>query len=94
MTGDLERPDLYVVARFLERIWRAPRPCNRTDLQNAVRVNYNIFKKYLEWLVAKELVTIAPDAGGVERITITPKGLETYHRLVEWIKETVGDHLL
>lgn len=94
MAADLERPDLYVVARFLERLWRDPRPHGRTDLQMAVRLNHGVFKKYLEWMLAKQLVAIHVDAGGAERVAITPKGLETYHRLVAWIKETVGDHLL
>lgn len=94
MTAGLDRPDLYVVARFLERLWRDPRPHGRTDLQMAVRLNYGVFRKYLDWMLSKELVALQVDGSGAERIVITPKGLETYHRLVGWIKDTVGDHLL
>ena len=92
--AELDRPDLYVVARFLERLWRDPRPHRKTDLQLAVRLNYNVYKKYLEWLLEKQLVALSLDPEGAERIAITPKGLDTYKRLVEWIKETVGEELL
>jgi hypothetical protein len=91
---DLERPDLYVVARFLERLWTTERVYGRTDLQMAVRLNHGVFVKYLAWLTAKGLVSVAPDASGVERIGITPKGLDTYKRLVTWIRDTVGEEHL
>lgn len=86
--GKLDRPDLYVVARFLERLWRDQRPHRKTDLQLAVRLNYSVYKKYLDWMEHKGLIVID------ETISITPKGLETYRTLVEWIKETVGDEHL
>ena len=94
MPTDLERPDLYVVARFLERLTRDARPYGKTDLQMAVRLNYTVFKKYLDWMVAKDLLTLTVDGDGAERVAITPRGARTYERLVEWIKETVGEHLL
>jgi predicted transcriptional regulator len=90
---ELERPDLYVVARFLERLWRDGRPHRKTDLQLAVRLNYNVYRKYLDWMAAKDLIHVGTAEQG-ERITITPRGVETYRRLVEWIKETVGDEHL
>ena len=77
-----------MVARFLERPWRDERPHRRTDLQLAVRLNYNVFKKYLDWMEGKGLITVG------ETVAITPKGLETYRTLVAWIKETVGDEHL
>jgi predicted transcriptional regulator len=90
MPADLWRPDLYVVARFLERFWRTRRPHGKTDLQVAVRLNYTVFRRYLDWLVAKGLLHLAPGADGMEQVTITEKGLATYSRLVTWIHETVG----
>lgn len=81
------------MARFLERLWRDGRPHRRTDLQFAVRLNYNVYRKYLDWMVAKGFVTVTPSEDG-DRVAITPKGLETYHRLVVWIKETMGDEHL
>ena len=77
-----------MVARFLERLWRDQRPHRKTDLQLSVRLNYNVYKKYLEWMEAKGLIVVD------EAVTITPKGLETYKTLVAWIKATVGEEHL
>lgn len=77
-----------MVARFLERLWRDPRPHRKTDLQLAVRLNYNVYKKYLDWMESKGLIVVDDTVG------ITPKGLETYKTLVAWIKDTVGDEHL
>ena len=77
-----------MVARFLERLWRDPRPHRKTDLQLAVRLNYNVYKKYLDWMEQKGLIVVG------DTVSITPKGLETYKTLVEWIKNTVGEEHL
>ena len=77
-----------MVARFLERLWRDQRPHRKTDLQLSVRLNYNVYKKYLEWMEAKGLIVVD------DAVTITPKGLETYRTLVAWIKDTVGEEHL
>ena len=77
-----------MVARFLERLWRDPRPHRKTDLQLAVRLNYNVYKKYLDWMEQKGLIVVG------ETVSITPKGLETYKTLVAWIKGTVGEEHL
>lgn len=77
-----------MVARFLERLWRDNRPHRKTDLQLAVRLNYNVYKKYLDWMEHKGLITVE------DTVSITPKGLETYKTLVAWIKDTVGDEHL
>lgn len=90
----MERPDLYVVARFLERLAQPDRSFGKTDLQLAVRLNYSIYKRYLAWLVAKGYVAIFPDADGAERIQLTASGREAYARLVGWIREAVGDERL
>ncbi|HUR62450.1 MAG TPA: winged helix-turn-helix domain-containing protein [Candidatus Thermoplasmatota archaeon] len=84
----LERPDLYVLARFLDSLWRDQRPRRRTDLQLAVRLNYTVYKRYLEWMERKGLVVVG------EAISITPKGVETYKTLVTWIKDAVGEDSL
>lgn len=84
----LERPDLYVVARFLDRLSRSQRAHRRTDLQLAVRLNYTVYKRYLEWMERKGLIVVG------ETIEITPKGVETYRTLVAWIKDAVGEDRL
>jgi predicted transcriptional regulator len=87
----MEKPDLYVVARFLERLWKEGREFKKTELQMAVGLNYTIYIKYLRWLEEKGLIKrVAIDAKH-DRITITPKGIEAYRSLVEWIQETIGD---
>ena len=86
----MERPDLYVVARFLERLSVASVPPRKTDLQLQVRVNYSIFQRYLAWLEAKQFVLIEADAEGAERIQLTDKGRKAYATLVAWIRDAVG----
>lgn len=90
MPADVWRPDLYVVARFLERFWRTRRPHGKTDLQLAVRLNYTVFRRYLDWMLEKGLLAMAPDGEGMDQVTITAKGLETYSTFVTWIYDTVG----
>lgn len=84
-----ERPDLFVVARFLERLWREGGPMRKTRLQVAANVNYDVFAKYLAWLEARGLVTLEDDPDGHERVAITEKGRRAYRQLVEWINEFV-----
>lgn len=64
------------------------RPQRRTDLQLAVRLNYTVYKRYLEWMERKGLVVVG------ETIELTPKGTQTYRTLVTWIKDAVGEDLL
>ncbi len=84
----LDRPDLYVVARLLERLWREE-PVLKTHLQVAARVNYDVFARYLEWLRVRGLVALENAEDGHERVRLTPKGHDAYLRLVQWINEVV-----
>src|SRR3989442_14184399 len=86
---DLERPDLYVVARLLERLWREDAPMLKTRLQVAANVNYDVFSRYLNWMLAKGLVVLAGNPDGHERVVLLPKGAEAYRRLVQWGNEIV-----
>ncbi len=88
---DIEtRPDLYVVARFLEKLIVSGGSRRKTDLQMAVRLNFNVYMKYLEWLERKDLVRTHEEDERSKYVSVTPKGLETYQTLVEWIKEVIG----
>jgi len=84
-----DRPDLYVVARLLERLWRENGPMVKTRLQVAANVNYDVFSKYLSWMLAKGLVSMENSPPGHERVALTPKGFEAYRKLVQWINEVV-----
>ncbi len=44
-SSSLDRPDLYVVARLLERLWREEAPMLKTRLQVAANVNYDVFSR-------------------------------------------------
>lgn len=85
----MEKPDLYVVARFLERMHESADPPLKTELQLKVRVNYTIFQRYLAWLAAKQYLRIDAGPDGNERVHLTPKGRDAYATLVRWIRDAV-----
>lgn len=84
------RPDLYVVARFLERLSLSRKEYKRTQLQMAVGLNYNVYIKYLNWLVEKGLIKIEKGNDGHDYVRITERGIDSHNTLVEWIKEIMG----
>jgi predicted transcriptional regulator len=84
-----DRPDLYVVARLLERLWRENGPMVKTRLQVAANVNYDVFTRYVSWMLGKGLVSMENSADGRERVALTPKGFDAYRKLVQWIDEVV-----
>lgn len=88
----VDRPDLYVVARLLERLWREDAPMLKTRLQVAANVNYNVFTRYLDWMCDRGLVELENSADGHERVSLTPKGREAYRKIVQWINEVVRGH--
>ncbi|MBE0517956.1 MAG: hypothetical protein IH630_01865 [Thermoplasmata archaeon] len=85
----LERPDLYVVARLLERLWKEEKPMLKTRLQVASRVNYDVFRKYASWMCDRGLIASEDSNDGHERLSLTPKGEESYKKLVQWINEVI-----
>lgn len=84
-----DRPDLYVVARILDRLWREHDAMLKTRLQVASRVNYDVFRRYLTWLLEKELVTVQNCEDGHERVALTMKGEKAYGTLVRWMDEVI-----
>jgi predicted transcriptional regulator len=84
----LERPDLYVLARFLDALYSDGQPMKKTNLQMKVGLNYPRFIEYLEWMVSHGLV-LQQDDGGAELYALSKEGLDAYHRLVAWIRETM-----
>lgn len=86
----MEKPDLYVVARFLDIMYRNGSGMKKTNIQMLLGVNYPRFIEYLDWLLKHDLVEEKIDEDKTERIVLTPKGIDSYHRLVDWIKETLN----
>ncbi len=82
----MERPDIYVITRFLESLWmKGKGQMRRTELQMSVQVNYNIFVKYLNFLTEKGLVSVVEEDG--ERVVrITEKGVSAYNLVVELVR--------
>jgi len=89
VTSPLERPDLYVVARFLDVLYRNGSAMKKTNIQMLLGVNYPRFTEYLEWMLQHQLVSETTDKDNADRIALSPKGIEAYHRFVDWIKETL-----
>ncbi|WP_455393127.1 winged helix-turn-helix domain-containing protein [[Eubacterium] cellulosolvens] len=85
------KPDIYIIARILEKIWLKGGTCRKSELQMASNLNYNIYIKYLNWMVDKELLVLEKRASRKIEVRITKKGLKTYDLMVEWIKENVGE---
>ena len=84
----MDRPDLYVVARFLDVLYGNGQPMKKTNIQMRVGLNYARFSQYLEWLLAHGLVQLAAGQEG-DRYELSPKGIESYHILVDWIRGTL-----
>ena len=84
----LERPDLYVLARFLNILYENGQPMKKTNLQMRTGLNYVRFTEYFEWMISHGFVQ-RKDEDGMEMYSLSPQGLDAYHRLVAWIRETM-----
>ena len=84
----MDRPDFYVLARILERLWREGGPMLKTHLQVATNLNYDILMKYLAWMSARGFVSFESDSNH-EVIVLTFKGHEAYSNLVRTMSEVL-----
>ena len=84
------KPDLYVVARFLEKLVAGGGQRRKTELQMAVGLNFNVYAKYLEWLETKNLVRLVEEDERSKWVSLTPMGMDTYKTLVKWIHDVIG----
>ncbi len=82
----MRKPDLFVLARFLDALHAHPGGISRSALQRAARVNYDIFRAYVELMEARGLAA-AGDGGHVE---LTPAGAAARERLLDWIEDILG----
>jgi predicted transcriptional regulator len=73
----------------LEILYDAGAPMKKTNIQRLLGLRYPRFTEYLDWLVEHKLVERTPDEDKVERIALTRKGIDSYHKLVAWIRETM-----
>ena len=60
----------------------------KTNIQMLVGIRYPRFIEYLEWLLKHEFVAESLDEEKAKIIILTPKGIDSYHKLVALIKET------
>jgi len=88
--GKEAKPDLYVVARFLEKLIASGGQRRKTELQMAVGLNFNVYTKYLDWLERKTLIRVVEEDEHVKWVSLTPRGMDTYKTLVKWIRDVVG----
>lgn len=87
----LDKPNLYVVARFLDALWWNQKGLKKTRLQMSVRLNYPAFLSYIDWLESHGLIDVQKDEKDNDKIFLSQKGKESYKKLVEWIKDTIKD---
>lgn len=80
------RPNLYVVARFLDALARPDEALSRAQLQAATGVNYDVFRRYLDFLEEKGYAFVTP-AGHVR---LTPAGRRVREELRGWIARFLG----
>jgi predicted transcriptional regulator len=80
-----KKPDLYVVARFLEKLWMAGQPIKKSRLQMSVGLNYGTFMRYLGWMSSRGLVTISGGIVGSDQVSLTVKGIESHKMIVNLI---------
>lgn len=88
-SAPLAKPNPYVVSRMLERLWLEGSPMLKTRLQVASNVNYDIFRRYLSWMLDKGLVETQDGDDGHERVVLTRKGEQTYGQLIRWVDDFI-----
>lgn len=86
---DVDKPDLYIIARCLDVLYWKGETMKKTNLQMIVGLNYPRFIEYLNWLEEHGLVVMITKLDGNEEVALTKKGVDSYRRLVDWIKETM-----
>ncbi len=85
----LERPDIYVLSRLLERLWREGEPMLKTRLQVACNVNYDVMTRYLDWMSSKGFVSYESREGH-ELVCLTPAGKEAYMKILQVVGEVLA----
>lgn len=84
----MKRPDMYVLARFFDRL-SEDRTWTRSSLQPAVRLNYDLYRKYLDLLEKKRWIEWKESTRSPE-IALTREGREARKRLLDWLHNLFG----
>lgn len=82
------KPDLYVLARILNALY-GEGPMRKTHLYHRSKVNYTEFRRYLCWMSTREFVELKR-VEGVERVCLTPFGLQSLTALNSWMGQVEG----
>jgi predicted transcriptional regulator len=77
----LEKPDLYVLARFLDIMHHKGIPMRRTNVQMLLGLNYARFTEYLDWVTAHGLIVEITDdersdEDDIGKLALTPKAVD------------------
>lgn len=75
------KPNLYVVARFLDALSASPTTLTRGQLQAAAGVNYDIFRAYLAFFEQKGYARVREDG----TVVPTESGRRVRAELRAWI---------
>lgn len=75
------KPNLYVVARFLDALAEPERAPTRSQLQAAAGVNYDIFRTYLDFFERKGYARVREDG----TVVATAEGRRVRAELRAWI---------
>jgi predicted transcriptional regulator len=86
------KPDLYVVARVLDRLAQPGVRLTRSKLQLAVRLNYDLFRWYLAFLEEQGFVESREEEGR-EVVRLTEAGHAADRQLGEWIRRLLRESL-
>lgn len=85
------KPDLYIVARMIEKLLQSrDQMLKRTQLQMKSGLNWNVFTKYLDLLLSRELAKMETHEDG-EYVEVTAQGRKAYRLLIESIAEVLGE---
>ena len=87
------RPDLHIVARFLDRLAEpGTGPLTKSRLQRAVGLNYDLFRKYLAILVERGWVA-SSGQDDRETFVLSEDGHRIRKELVAWLATLFGGRL-
>lgn len=84
-------PNLYVVARFLDALAEPDATWTRSALQAAVGVNYDVFRRYVEFLAAKGYLAVRGEGRGAETLVLTAEGRAVREELRGLIARFLGE---